>query len=90
MFEAEPRLPPWWSANCDALRPLAFQVSRSSDPLTSVAGRCTLHELRIRDAETGSTWHIIYRADADEMWSLAPNELRRLEMSAGLRTAVTS
>ena len=36
-----------------------------SRPMPFIGPRC--HELRIRDAETSSTWRIVYRADADEI-----------------------
>lgn len=36
-----------------------------SRPMPVIGPRC--HELRIQDAETGSTWRIIYRADAGEI-----------------------
>jgi phage-related protein len=34
-------------------------------PMPVIGPRC--HELRIQDAETGSTWRIVYRADVDEI-----------------------
>jgi len=36
-----------------------------SRPMPVIGPRC--HELRIQDAETSSTWRIVYRADADEI-----------------------
>jgi phage-related protein len=36
-----------------------------SRPMPVIGPRC--HELRVQDAETGSTWRIVYRADADEI-----------------------
>ena len=36
-----------------------------SRPMPVIGPRC--HELRIQDAETSSTWRIVYRADDDEV-----------------------